>query len=67
MFVSSSMADQANSSSKLSVANRASHCHWICWWPIGLGFAFSALSLSITNDSLIFIESSSFVEETSPL
>ena len=29
------MADYANSSSKLSVASRASQCHGVSWWPIG--------------------------------
>ena len=60
------MAGYANSGSKLSVASRASQCHRISWWPIGIGFAFSALSFSFT-DSLLFIESCSFVDETSPL
>ena len=60
------MADKANSSSKLSVANRASQSHGICWMHIGLGFAFSVLSFSFT-DSLSFIESCSFVDESSPL
>ena len=41
------MADKANSSSKLSVASRASH--GICWWPIGIDFAFSALSVNFTD------------------
>ena len=45
-----------SSSSKLSVASRASLCQGICWWPIDIGFAFSVLSFSST-DSLFFIES----------
>ena len=60
------MADWANSSSKLSVASRASQYHGVNWWPIGIGFAFSVLSFSFT-DSLLFIESCSVVDETSPL
>ena len=60
------MADHVNSSSKMSVACRACQFHEISWWPIGLGFAFSVLSFSFT-DSLFFIESCSFVDETSPL
>ena len=46
---SSLMADQANSSSKLSVASRASQCHGISQWPIGIGFALSAFSFSFTD------------------
>ena len=66
MLVSSLMADYANSSCKLSVASRVSQYHGISCWSIGIGFAFSALSFSFT-DSLFFIESCSFVDETSPL
>ena len=57
------MTDYANSSSELSVASRASQYHGISWWPIGIGIAFSAFSFSFT-DSLFFIESCSFVDET---
>ena len=49
MLVSSLMAHYANFSCKLPVASRASLCQGICWWPIGLGFALSALSLSFTD------------------
>ena len=34
--VSSLMAEMANSSSKLSVASKASHCQGICWWSMCL-------------------------------
>ena len=37
------MADFANSSSKFSVASRASQCRGISWCPIGIGFALSVL------------------------
>ena len=47
------MADWANSSSKLSVASRTNQCHGNSCWPIGIGFALSALSFSFT-DSLFF-------------
>ena len=58
------MTDKANSISKLLFASRASQCHGISWWPIGIGFAFSALSFSFTY-SLSLIESCSFDDETS--
>ena len=66
MLVSSLMADYANSSSKLSIASRANQCYGSCWWSIGLGFAFSAL-FSPSQILYFFIESCSFVDETSPL
>ena len=40
---------EANSSSKLSVASRASRCHGVRWWPGGIGFTFSVLSFSFTD------------------
>ena len=43
VLVSSLMTDQVNSSSKLSVASRASQCHGISWWYIGNSFAFFSL------------------------
>ena len=43
------MSYYASSSFKLSVAVRASQCQGRWWWPIGLGFAFSAaLSFSVS-------------------
>ena len=66
MLVSSLMADYANSSAKLSIASRASQCYRRCWRSIGLGFAFSALFISPSQIFYIFIESCSFVDETSP-
>ena len=44
------------SSSKLSVASTANQYQEICWWFIGLGFAFSVPSFTCT-DSLFFIVS----------
>ena len=64
MLISSLMADLAISGSKLSVASGASQCQGINRLPIGLGFAFSVLSVSFT-DSRFFIMSCSFVDETS--
>ena len=44
------MADKANSNqSILSVASRASQFQGNCWWPTGLGFAFSVLSFSFAG------------------
>ena len=53
------MADDQNSSSQLltasrasqchGISSRASQCHGICWWPIGLCFAFFVLSFSFID------------------
>ena len=60
MFVSSFMADLA----KLSVASRASQCnqlvaHWYCFCVLCAFFQLHIFSF--------FIESCSFVDETSPI
>ena len=58
------MADWANSSSKLSVASRANQCHGNSCWPIGIGFALSALSFSFIgfcnsgSDLIFYVHSS---------
>ena len=50
MLVSSLMADYANSSSKLSIASRASQCYGSCWW-----LALHSLRFFFTfTDSLFF-------------
>ena len=55
MLVSSLVAGLANSISKLSVASRENQCQGICWWSIGLGFAFSVLSFIFLYFYFIFL------------